>query len=49
MRLFTLDPTSKQTMRRYSLGMRQIIGIIQALMETPDILVLDEPFNALDE
>lgn len=36
-------------MRRYSLGMKQKIGIIQALMENPDILVLDEPFNALDE
>ena len=39
----------KQTMRRYSLGMKQKIGIIQALMENPDILILDEPFNALDE
>ena len=49
MQLFDLDPNSKQTMRRYSLGMKQKIGIIQALMENPDILVLDEPFNALDE
>lgn len=49
MRLFELDPASKQTMRRYSLGMKQKIGIIQALMENPDILVMDEPFNALDE
>lgn len=49
MRLFELDPESKQTMRRYSLGMKQKIGIIQALMENPDILILDEPFNALDE
>lgn len=49
MRLFELDPASGQTMRRYSLGMKQKIGIIQALMEDPDILVLDEPFNALDE
>ena len=49
MRLFALDPASKQTMRRYSLGMKQKIGIIQALMENPEILVLDEPFNALDE
>ena len=49
MRLFELDPESKQPMRRYSLGMKQKIGIIQALMENPDILVLDEPFNALDE
>ena len=49
MRLFELDPESKQTMRRYSLGMKQKIGIIQALMENPDILILDEPFNAMDE
>ena len=49
MQLFDLDPKSKQTMRHYSLGMKQKIGIIQALMENPDILVLDEPFNALDE
>lgn len=49
MKLFALDPTSKHTMRKYSLGMKQKIGIIQALMENPDILVLDEPFNALDE
>lgn len=41
MRLFELDPESKQTMRRYSLGMKQKIGIIQALMENPDILILD--------
>lgn len=37
MRLFELDPESKQTMRRYSLGMKQKIGIIQALMENPDM------------
>ncbi|MCM1542059.1 MAG: ABC transporter ATP-binding protein [Blautia sp.] len=49
MRLFLLDPDSRQTMRQYSLGMKQKIGIIQALMEDPDVLVLDEPFNALDE
>lgn len=49
MRRFLLDPDSKQTMNRYSLGMKQKIGIIQALMEDPDVLVLDEPFNALDE
>ena len=49
MKLFALDPASKHTMRKYSLGMKQKIGIIQALMENPDILVLDEPFNALDE
>lgn len=49
MKIFSLDPDSKHTMRKYSLGMKQKIGIVQALMENPDILILDEPFNALDE
>ena len=49
MRIFALDPDSKLSMKKYSLGMKQKIGIIQALMENPDILILDEPFNALDE
>lgn len=49
MKLFALNPDSKHTMKKYSLGMKQKIGIIQALMENPDILILDEPFNALDE
>lgn len=49
MQIFALDPASRQAMRKYSLGMKQKIGIIQAIMENPDILVLDEPFNALDE
>jgi ABC-2 type transport system ATP-binding protein len=34
---------------RYSLGMKQRLGIAAAIMEEPDILVLDEPTNALDE
>lgn len=49
MKLFSLDPDSKLPVRKYSLGMKQKIGIIQAIMEDPDIIVLDEPFNALDE
>ena len=44
-----LDPKDKRKFKKYSLGMKQKIGIIQALMENPDILILDEPFNALDE
>lgn len=48
MRRFGLDPASRQTVKRYSLGMKQKIGIIQAVMEEPDVLLLDEPFNALD-
>ena len=49
MKMFSLDPDSKQSMKKYSLGMKQKIGIIQAVMENPDLLILDEPFNALDE
>ena len=36
-------------MKKYSLGMKQKLAIIQAIMEDPDILILDEPFNSLDE
>ena len=43
-----LDPDSKKKVGKYSLGMRQRLGIAQAIMENPDILVLDEPFNGLD-
>ena len=35
--------------RKYSLGMKQKLGIVAAIMEKPDILILDEPANALDE
>lgn len=47
--MFQMDPDEKQIFKKYSLGMKQKIGIIQALMEEPDLIVLDEPFNALDE
>lgn len=43
-----LDPDSKKPVGRYSLGMRQRLGIAQAIMEHPDILMLDEPMNGLD-
>lgn len=43
-----LDPQSKKHVGKYSLGMRQRLGIAQAIMEDPDILILDEPFNGLD-
>ncbi len=44
-----LDPKDKKSVSKYSLGMRQRLGIAQAIMENPDILILDEPTNALDK
>lgn len=44
-----LDPSMKKTVDKYSLGMRQRLGIAQAIMENPSILILDEPFNGLDK
>ena len=45
---FGLNFNSKQIVKKYSLGMKQKLGIIQAIMEDPSLLLLDEPFNALD-
>ena len=47
--LVGLDPDEKRTFKKYSLGMKQRLGIAEAIMERPDIVILDEPINALDE
>ena len=39
----------KKPVSKYSLGMRQRLGIAQAIMEDPGVLILDEPFNGLDK
>lgn len=44
-----LDPDDRKAVGKYSLGMRQRLGIAQAFMEDPDILILDEPLSGLDE
>ena len=44
-----LDPDDKRTYKKYSLGMKQKLGIANAIMGEPDIIILDEPINALDE
>lgn len=44
-----LDPEDKKAYKKYSLGMKQKLGIAAAIMEHPDIIILDEPINALDQ
>lgn len=44
-----LNPHDKKHVGKYSLGMRQRLGLAQAIMENPDLLILDEPMNGLDK
>ena len=45
---FHLDPASRQPVSKYSVGMRQKVGIIQAIMENQTVILLDEPTRGLD-
>ena len=44
-----LDLYSEKWIKNYSMDMRQRLGIAQAIMENPDILIFDEPMNGLDK
>lgn len=46
---FDLDPNSRQAIGKYSIGMRQKVGIVQAIMEDQNIILLDEPTRGIDK
>ena len=48
-RMVGLNEKEKKPVKKYSLGMRQRLGLAQAIMEDPQVLVLDEPMNGLDK
>lgn len=47
MKIFNLYDVKNKKVKSYSLGMKQRLGIVQALMEDPEVILLEEPFNAL--
>lgn len=46
---FDLDSNSNLKVKKYSLGMKQKVGILMAILERPQVVILDEPTNGLDE
>ena len=49
LRYFMLDPDDPEPIAKYSVGMRQKVGIIQAVMENQNIILLDEPTRGIDQ
>ncbi len=49
MKLVNLYEQKDKLYHKYSLGMKQKLGVISVLMENPDIIILDEPFNGIED